>query len=108
MGMVEPQDPTAVTGAAATRHGSPPRNSPSGSAQHLGWEGPTRSRLLPNASRPGLVSEEADQFRRSRLQSTVVELAMSLYSVADGLTYSGHATLPQYLRLTGTATTVRV
>ena len=51
-------------------------------------------------------SEEVDQFKTSKLQSIVVELAMSLYSVANGLTHSGHATLSQYVGLTGTATTL--
>ena len=35
-----------------------------------------------------------------------MELAKSLYSVAIGLTHSGHATLSRYLGLTGTATTL--
>lgn len=49
--------------------------------------------------------EEANQFRRSKLQSTVVQLTTSLYGVANGLLPSGHATDSQYLGLTGPATT---
>ena len=50
--------------------------------------------------------EEADQFIRGKLQSTVVELSAPVYCVANGQTHSGHATLSQYLGLAGPATKV--
>ena len=54
------------------------------------------------------MCEEADQFRRSKSQSAVVEANKSLHGVADGLTRSGHATLFWCIGLTGPAAATTV
>lgn len=53
----------------------------------------------------GRPVEEADHFRRSKLQPTVVESTKPSYCVANRLTRSDHATLAQHLGLTGLVTT---
>ena len=61
--------------------------------------------ILQSTCEAQLQLEEAHQFRRSKVQSAVVEFCTSVHGIADGQTHSGHATLSQYLGLTAPATT---